>query len=421
MLRLGTGQPPFRSLASSLIRRIVTVAAFCTILAAAVQATITVSDERSRFEQALRNVAATSVPVLSASVDFDPAAARRQLQQIADQPQIAFVRLEEHTGRVFVAGDARRRNQKSAHVLPIPFPDGRPGSLGTLEISPDHLILVDRVTERVGLVILGYTVTAAILCFLIAAVLRHELSRPMRRLARFTSELTPERLMTPLQLARPERPWQDEIDLVANGFRTLQDAISTHVVNLDSQVAQRTAELEAALVEIRALTVTDSLTGCHNRRFLDERLLAEVLRAQRSRHPLAVIMADIDHFKAVNDRFGHAAGDQVLRGLCRIFLGEMRARIDWVARYGGEEFVIVLPDTTAAGAATIAERLRGAVEAAAFDHADQPMRVTASFGIAECRDTDDAVSLLARADAMLYRAKAAGRNCVESSLNTPVN
>ena len=414
MVRLGRGQPPFRSLASSLIRRIVTAAALCTVLAAVIAATLTVNDERARFERALGAVAATSVPILSQNADFEPEAVRRHLQQIAERPQIAFVRLEEYTGRVFEAGDPKRRNLKSAHVLPIPYPDGRPGSLGTLEISPDPFALVDQVTEKVSLVIAGYAVMSAILCFIIAAVLRHELSRPMRRLARFTSELTPERLTTPLQLSRPDRPWKDEIDLVADGFRTLQNALSSHVVSLDSQVAQRTAELEAALVEIRALTVTDSLTGCYNRRYLDERLLEEVLRAQRSRHPLAVIMADIDHFKSINDRFGHAAGDVVLRGMARIFLGEMRARIDWVARYGGEEFVIVLPHTTAAGAATIAERLRAAVEATAFDHPGEPIRITTSFGVAECRETDDAASLLARVDSMLYRAKAAGRNRVES-------
>jgi diguanylate cyclase (GGDEF)-like protein len=114
----------------------------------------------------------------------------------------------------------------------------------------------------------------------------------------------------------------------------------------------------------------------------------------------------------VNDSLGHAAGDSVLRGVADLFKDAMRRRLDWVARFGGEEFVIVLPDTDIGRAVAIAERLRQAVEASRVVHGADEIRVTASFGVAECLDDDDAESLLARADAMLYRAKQTGRNRV---------
>ena len=202
--------------------------------------------------------------------------------------------------------------------------------------------------------------------------------------------------------------------VVANGFRTLQDGIQSHVANLDQQVAQRTAQLEWALQENLALTVTDPLTGCFNRRHLDARLGEEVLRCRRSGLPLAVIMADLDHFKRVNDTLGHGAGDTLLRGIAGLFRGAMRERIDWVARFGGEEFVIVLPDTSPEAAVAVAERLRAAVASARFMHDGHELRATASFGVAGGLDSGDAASLLARADALLYQAKAAGRDRVAS-------
>ncbi len=399
---------PFRTLASSLVRRSIGVAILCALVAAGIQAILTLNEERSAFERALTNIAETNVPLLSVSLwDIEPEAIRRQLKQIAGQPEIAYLRLAERTGHVFEAGEPRMRDPNAANVLDIPYPAGQLGTLGTLEVTANRQILYRHVLEKVLGVVAGYGLLSVVLCFLIAAVLRIELEHPMRHLARFTTELTPQTLTTPLRLSRAPRPWQDEIDLVANGFRTLQDGIHAHVATLDKQVAARTAELQAALEEIRALTVVDSLTGCYNRRYLDEKLAEEVLRARRSGQPLAVILADLDHFKRINDSFGHAAGDQVLRAVSSVFQGEMRECIDWVARYGGEEFVMVLPDTSCPGAALVAERLRHALES--------QMRVTASFGVAAWDPGDDSAALLARADALLYKAKVAGRNRVESA------
>jgi two-component system, cell cycle response regulator len=405
--------PRFRSLASSLVRRTVLVAMVCALLAATVQATFAVREERQAFDRALHGIALTNVPRLSASLSFiDPDSVHRQVKEIASQPEIAYVRLSTPEGQLFEAGNVQLRDTRAPRVLAIPYPDGREGNVGTVEISPNPQTLYQHVLEKVAVVVIGYAIFVLVLCILIALMLRMEVERPMRSLARFTSELTPDRLTMPLVISRPERPWRDEIDLVAEGFRTLQDGIHAHVANLDAQVASRTAQLQAALDEIRALTVTDPLTGCFNRRHLDSRLAEETLRCHRSGYPLAVLISDIDHFKRVNDTLGHASGDSVLRGVADVFKDAMRQHLDWVARYGGEEFVIVLPDTDIGRAVAIAERLRQAVEATRYSHAGREIRVTASFGVAECVESDDAATLLARADAMLYRSKEAGRNRV---------
>jgi diguanylate cyclase (GGDEF)-like protein len=407
---------PFRSLGRSLVRRTIGVALLCAVLAAGIQVVVTGADERKNFERELQAIAATNVPLLSVGLwDIEPEAIRRQLERIASQPEIAHVRLSERTGYAFEAGQASLRDAARARVLPIPYPHGREGVLGTLEMTPNAATLRARLATRILAIVAGYGLLALAVCALILAVLRSELERPMRALAEFTSALTPERLTIPLAPLHKPRAWQDEIDLVANGFRTLQDGIHAHVANLDAQVAIRTAQLEAALEENRALTLTDPLTGCYNRRYLDTRLAEEVLRFRRSGHALSVIVADIDHFKQINDTLGHAAGDLVLRALAHTFRGAMREGVDWVARFGGEEFVIVLPDTGAQAAKAIAERLRVTVEAAPLGYEGQAIRVTASFGVARCDESDDAPHLLARADTMLYQAKAAGRNRVVAS------
>ena len=401
----------FRSLATTLIARTILVGLACAAIAAAIQTVITVREERAAFEQALRNIAETNVALLSVSLwDVEPNAIRRQLKVIASQPQIAHVRLTERTGHVFEEGT--RVADEQPKVLEVPYPDARPGTIGTLEVTANRASLYRHLAERVLTVVVGYVVLAALLSALIAVFVRLHLEKPLRELTAFTSELSPRNLTMPLTLSRPTRPWHDEIDLLAQGFRTLQDGIHAHVSNLDEEVRSRTKQLEGALEEIRALTITDPLTGCYNRRYLDERLREEVLRSQRSGRPLSLVITDIDHFKRINDTVGHGAGDRVLKGMAQILLSEMRAQIDWVARLGGEEFVVLLPDTALDAASRVAERLRLAVAGTTFMHEGREMRVTASFGVAERRTNDTAASLLERADEMLYRAKAGQRNLV---------
>jgi diguanylate cyclase (GGDEF)-like protein len=157
---------------------------------------------------------------------------------------------------------------------------------------------------------------------------------------------------------------------------------------------------------------TDGLTELANRREFEDSLANEISRAERFGGSLALILADLDNFKQVNDRFGHQAGDEVLRTFADI-LRETVRDIDVAARYGGEEFAILLPQTDISGAERLAERLRGAVETRPTAHAQGiPVVVTSSFGVASFPEAGTAPGLFAAADEALYRAKRAGKNCV---------
>ena len=170
---------------------------------------------------------------------------------------------------------------------------------------------------------------------------------------------------------------------------------------------------------LRRSGFTDVLTGWHNRRYLQARLKEELARARRDRNNLLCLMLDIDHFKRINDTWGHAAGDRVLFELAQRIESEVRAS-DVAARYGGEEFVILLPDTDAESGRSLAERIRRAIASKPFQLPDGQMEsVTVSIGIAGVlpaeNDSDFKTmgdALIARADVALYGAKAAGRDRV---------
>jgi diguanylate cyclase (GGDEF)-like protein len=165
---------------------------------------------------------------------------------------------------------------------------------------------------------------------------------------------------------------------------------------------------------LRALMVRDSLTGLLNHTTVKERLHLEVLRAQRHARPLAFAMVDIDHFKKVNDTWGHPAGDRVIKNLSRLLSQRLRAT-DIVGRYGGEEFAVVLPETTADNAVAVMNNLRESFAALPQGTLAQPFQATFSCGIAALPDHASAKALTEAADAALYEAKRGGRNRVAGS------
>ncbi len=186
---------------------------------------------------------------------------------------------------------------------------------------------------------------------------------------------------------------------------------------LERQLEQTQGELERLQAEAesaRASAMTDPLTGIPNRLAYDRRLEEELARFKRYGAPFALLVWDVDRFKSINDTYGHAAGDKVLTVIARLLRDRVR-ETDLTARYGGEEFVILMPETDAAHAEPVADKLRQAIADTEFHFRGKRVPITASCGLTESRPGDDAQGLFQRADAALYRAKENGRNRVESN------
>ena len=207
------------------------------------------------------------------------------------------------------------------------------------------------------------------------------------------------------------------VDIEGRGTRISyggKDALMVIILDITERIRAERA-VQKLQVQLRELAIRDPLTDLYNRRYLDETISRELIRAERDRSPLSVVMGDIDHFKDINDRYGHLAGDEVLKTLGKLIKRHARGS-DIACRYGGEEILLVFPGMDTATALARAEQLRLEFENTPVRYGNSAIRTTASFGVAsfpeDGRDTDQ---LIAAADKALYAAKNAGRNKVRVS------
>jgi diguanylate cyclase (GGDEF)-like protein len=194
--------------------------------------------------------------------------------------------------------------------------------------------------------------------------------------------------------------------------------LERRVLERTAQLERSNLDLERARADLERLSREDPLTGLANRREFDARVEVELRRAQRNDAPISFAMLDLDFFKRVNDRWGHALGDEVLRRIGAILRQQCRG-VDIVARHGGEEFALALPDTGLDDAAALCERIRAAVDWHPWGQLQAGLQVTLSIGVAQRQPGESVHDALARADACMYAAKRHGRNRVESDATAP--
>ena len=208
-----------------------------------------------------------------------------------------------------------------------------------------------------------------------------------------------------------------QVRIIISYLMIENDKMKARTSNLQAnlETSQKQIEkLKTNLATAEAQGLSDPLTGLKNRRGFDVVLASQLAASRNGSQPLSLIIADIDHFKSINDRYGHPAGDDVLKWFAKILSSNVKGR-DTVARYGGEEFAIVLPATPLDNAAKVAAQIKAQLEAQFWQKPGAPntmLRVTASFGVAELSAGEGTSALVARADSKLYEAKQAGRNRV---------
>lgn len=201
------------------------------------------------------------------------------------------------------------------------------------------------------------------------------------------------------------RGHKNETEQLVQGFEQRIDLLTTRLGDMEQETATLREHVEQARVE----AFTDALTGLNNRHAFDCRLEEEYARWNRYEYPLSMIVVDVDHFKKVNDTYGHLAGDKVLH-VIGAHLRRATRKVDFPARYGGEEFVILLPEVDLQGARTVAEKIRQAVEEKPFHSGESRVNITVSCGVASFRKGDGRKTPFERADEALYLAKREGRN-----------
>lgn len=284
---------------------------------------------------------------------------------------------------------------------------------GLFAFQPQHEI--DELISSATQASFAILIVAILIIFLVAAWMFYTLGLPLNRMTRHIRQISEGNLDVD-EINMGNRT--DELGQLSNAFNSMHDTIkrqikelNAHREILEQEVKERTKDLEQANKKLELISKTDELTGLPNRREMNETIANEMGRSARTHKPFCFIFIDIDHFKNINDTYGHACGDIILKSVAQTIRGLLR-KYDVFARYGGEEFLTLLPETDLEGARVVAERFRRQIEKMTVRYADFTIKITITLGVARFDDRLGADRSIQMADKALYQGKEGGRNRV---------
>lgn len=427
-------------LATRLLRAVFGVYFLVTLVVTTVQLTAEYRHAANRLEREIDAMEATFGPgITDALWRFNNEILRGILSGMNALPTVIGTRVDDAQGKLVAASgviqdaQGRKLTASSADGALSPASEGlferifsrsfdvvhvdQAGErrvIGRWTVYSSRAIIIKQVEYGFMLILVNSVIKTLALWFIFVFVINRLLGRPLKQMSEFVGQLSIDNLGDKSFVLKD--PGRHELHMLTHKLNQMSQTLRESVEDNDKlyrnlEVMNRTLEAQVAerTEDLLRLSMTDPLTHLNNRRKLDEVIAYEVQRIKRDSQPLSIIIGDIDHFKEINDRYGHPTGDRVLLAVAEVLRVNRRVA-DTVGRWGGEEFMIICPSTDLAGAHLLADGMRQQV--AQIDAGlDEPVQI--SFGVATLLPGESAADATARADAALYRAKANGRNRVE--------
>lgn len=411
-----------------LLKSVLSIYFIITLVVTLTQMAIEYIHARDMIQSELASTERTFYPALSTALWELNAEQLEAIQRgIIGLPTISSLRIVDTSGRelnkIEGGNEAPAFGTSIRHTFPVTYHfGGEDVPLANVTFEASSNVVLKRVELGYRMILISAVIKSAALTLLFVWVFRRILAQPLKQLSDAVESIDIDSLATTkLDFRQPESNELTKLERAFNHMlarlneeRNRHEASLTSMNrNLESLVEKRTEELRAANEHLEQLVRTDTLTGAANRRHFIERVNLEIERTRRNGALLSLLMVDLDHFKQINDTWGHAGGDDVLRGFTAVAESHLRGT-DLFARLGGEEFAILLPDTDLAGAAEVARRILSSAAQHPIDSVSGKIRYSTSIGVATLRSADlHYEPLLKRADDALYRAKTLGRGRVE--------
>lgn len=411
-----------------LLKSVLSIYFVITAVVTAGQMVIEYQHTRGMIQAELASTERTFYPALATALwELNNEQLQAIQRGLVDLPIITSMRVVDAFGhelsRLSKGDTGRALGSNITHTFPVTYRfSGDDVPLATVTFEASSEVILQRVELGYQMILIAALIKSTTLSLLFVWVFRRRLGSPLKQLSDAVDSIDIESLGNKHvdfkqseynELSRLEQAFNRMLDRLHEERRSHDSSLTALNRSLEQLVEKRTEELRAANENLEQLVRTDTLTGAANRRHFVERMRVEIQRSRRSKPPLSLLMIDLDNFKQINDKWGHSAGDEVLRCFAQLASTHLRAG-DLFARLGGEEFSILLPDTSLTGAEEAAQRIIQAVRQQQVASDKHQIQYTISIGVAELQDDeDDYEPFLKRADRALYSAKHAGRDRVE--------
>jgi diguanylate cyclase (GGDEF)-like protein len=392
-------------LSASLLIRILLFSSLFTIVITSLQLHLDYKDEINQLEYKLESIKETQLKPIATSIwDFNEPLVIQQIEGIVAIDGITLLEVTTSFGKKYTVGNGSRENIIS-RSFDIFYTDN---NIGVFKVYADKSYAQNKIIDKIFVVLISHAIKTFFVSIFILYIMHNLVISHIDQIAKWLNNFKAESSFSPISL-EDNTSKNNEMIKLKSAISAMGEQVYQHTVALENKVEERTKELEQAKCELEKLAFTDNLTGIANRNAFFKQADEELSRSRRLSYDIGIMMLDLDHFKLINDNYGHDAGDEVLKVISKAMDDCLRTE-DTLGRIGGEEFAIIVPGTDKIGMHKLAKRLQASVEFQKFSFLEKDEKITVSIGYTKGKDEELFKSSLKRADEHLYTAKNNGRN-----------